>query len=149
VSLKNGWTIYQKDISLPMTDIDIKEEFYSFREQVKEKLGDTFAQQADIFFERAVHLAKRNLEYSDIEDGEFALSLAHYAKDNFPIIYLIGFLCEVHIFTDKIKKAKYYYNLGLQLLDKNSPDYNSDKASFDRLQDLMNGEDWKEQDDNE
>lgn len=128
--------------------IDIKEDFYTFREQVKEKLGNTFAHQAEIFFERAVHEAKKNLEHSAIADGEYALSLAYYAKAEFPILYLIGFLCEIHIFTDKMKKAKYYYNLGLLLLDKNSPDYDSDRASFDRLQDLINGEDWKETQDN-
>ena len=125
-------------------EINIQDDFFTFREQVKEKLGDSFADQADIFFERAVHEAQTNLEHSAIEDGEYALTLAHYAKDGFPIVYLIGFLCEVHIFTDKIKKAKFYYNLGLQLLDSNSPDYDRDKASFDRLQDLMNGEEWKD-----
>ena len=88
--------------------------------------------------------AHKNLEHSAIADAEYALALAQYAKDDFPILYLVGFLCEVHIFTDKISKAKFYYNLGLQLLDKNSADYDNDKASFDRLQDLMNGEDWKE-----
>lgn len=125
-------------------EINIQDDFYTFKLQVQEKLGDSFAQQADIFFERAVHEAQNNLEHSAIADGEYALTLAHYAKDNFPILYLIGFLCEAHIFADKITKAKYYYNLGLQLLDKDSADYDSDKASFDRLQDLMNGEDWKE-----
>lgn len=125
-------------------EINIKSDFYTFKSQVKEKLGDSFALQADIFFERAVYEAQNNLEHSAIADGEYALTLAHYAKDNFPILYLIGFLCEANIFSDKITRAKYYYNLGLQLLDKDSPDYENDKASFDRLQDLMNGEDWKE-----
>lgn len=130
--------------------INIKEDFLTFHNQVKEKLGDSFSEQADMFFERAVFEAHKNLEHSAIADAEYALALAQYAKDDFPILYLIGFLCEVHIFTDKISKAKFYYNLGLQLLDKNSDDYDNDKASFDRLQDLMNGEDWKEKrDDNE
>jgi hypothetical protein len=127
-----------------MANINFKEDFYTFREQVKETLGDNFAQQADIFFQRAVHLAQKNLNHSAIEDGEYALTLAHYTKDDFPIICIIGFLCEIHIFTNRIKKAKYYYNLGLKLLDRNSPDYDSDKTNFDRLKDLMNGEDWKE-----
>jgi hypothetical protein len=129
-------------------EINIQTDFLTFRNQVKEKLGDNFAEQADLFFERAVFEAQKNLEHSAIADAEYALALAQYAKDDFPILYLVGFLCEVHIFTDKIEKAKFYYNLGLQLLDKNSAD--NDKASFDRLQDLMNGEDWKEKrDDNE
>mgnify|MGYP000866573203 FL=1 len=128
--------------------IDIKEDFLTFHYQVKEKLGDSFSEQADLFFERAVFEAHKNLENSAIADAEYALALAQYAKDDFPILYLIGFLCEVHIFTDQISKAKFYYNLGLQLLDKNSADYDNDKASFDRLQDLMNGEDWKEKLDN-
>ena len=130
--------------------IDIKADFITFHNQVKEKFGDSFSAQADLFFERAVFEAHKNLENSAIADAEYALALAQYAKDDFPILYLIGFLCEVHIFTDKISKAKFYYNLGLQLLDKNSADYDNDKASFDRLQDLMDGEDWKEKlDDNE
>ena len=131
-------------------EIDIKADFLSFHNQVKEKHGESFSEQADLFFERAVFEAHKNLEHSAIADAEYALALAHYAKDDFPILYLIGFLCEVHIFTDKIRKAKFYHNLGLQLLDKNSADYDNDKASFDRLQDLMNGEDWKERhEDNE
>jgi len=111
---------------------------------VKSKLGDTFAEQADAFFQRAVIQAQNNLEHSAIADSEYALALAQYAKDDFPVLYLIGFLCEVHIFSNKIRKAKAYYNLGLQSLDKSSPDSASDKAMFDRLKDLMNGEDWKE-----
>ncbi len=124
--------------------INLQTNFLSFNHQVKEVMGDVFARQADLFFERAVYQAKNNLEYSSIADAEYALSLAQYTKDDYPIVYLIGFLCEAHIFTNKIKKAKAYYNLGIQLLDKNAEDYELDRASFDILKDLLNGEDWKE-----
>ena len=34
--------------------IDIKEDFLTFHNQVKNNLGDSFSEQADLFFERAV-----------------------------------------------------------------------------------------------
>ena len=39
--------------------IDIKEDFLTFHYQVKEKLGDSFSEQADMFFERAVFEAHK------------------------------------------------------------------------------------------
>jgi len=42
-------------------EIDIKADFLSFHNQVKEKLGESFSEQADLFFERAVFEAHKNL----------------------------------------------------------------------------------------
>ena len=124
-----------------MDSIDIESDYLTFRNQVKETWGGLFDNQAALFFERAVYLAQNDLEFSGIVEAEFAYELSQYAKDNYTSVYIIGFLCEAYSAIDKINKAKEYYDLGMSLLDKEHPDYDRDKADFDRVKSI--GNDWK------
>lgn len=124
-------------------EINIKDDFFTFRNKLIEKKGEFYAEQSDLFFERAVYFAERGFPLSAISDAKFAYSLAQYQPENYRIIYLIGFLCQIHLDNDFIKKAKAYCDLGFQLLDEESPDYEDDYKAFSELRDIIKGEDWK------
>lgn len=125
------------------SEVDIKADYLSFRNDLIKKLGPAFVAQTDIFFERAVHEANSGLFNSAIMDARFALSTGVYQEDQYPIIYLVGFLCQVHIDIEDYAKAKHYLELGYKMLDVNDSEYKDDKAKFDCLRELIEGEDWK------
>jgi hypothetical protein len=127
-------------------EIDIQADYLSFRDDLIEKLGPAFAMQTDIFFERAVHEAQNGLFPSAIRDAQFALSTGVYQEDSYRLIYLIGFLCQVHLDNEDYQKARCYLDMGYKMLDKSDPDYADDKTKFDCLKDLIEGEDWKRSD---
>ena len=124
-------------------EVDIKADYLSFRDDLIEKLGPAFAMQTDIFFERAVYEANNGLFASAILDARFALSTGVYQEDQYRIIYLVGFLCQAHIDIGDYAKAKHYLDLGYKMLDVNDSEYEDDKAKFDSLKDIIEGENWK------
>lgn len=126
-----------------MENIDIHSDFFSYRNQLIEKYGDFYAEQSDLFFERAVFLAEKGVPLSAIRDAKFAYSLSQYQPENYRIIYLIGFLCQIHLDNTLIREAKTYCELGFKLLDKNDPDYDKDYKSFSELLDMIKGDEWK------
>lgn len=54
-------------------EIDINADFLTFRNQIVEKFGEQYFDQAEIFFERAMAQAQQGLLLSAISDGKFAL----------------------------------------------------------------------------
>lgn len=126
-----------------MEDIDIYSDYFSFRTQLVDKHGVFYAEQSDIFFERAIFLAKKGLALSAIRDAKFAFSLSQYQPENYALIYLIGFLCQIHLDNGKYTEAKAYCELGFKLLDKDDSDYDKDYKSFSELRDIIGGEEWK------
>lgn len=126
-----------------MENIDIHSDFFSYRNQLIEKYGEFYAEQSDLFFERAVFLAEKGVPLSAIRDAKFAYSLSQYQPENYRIIYLIGFLCQIHLDNNLIREAKAYCELGFKLLDKNDPDYDKDYKSFSELLDMIKGDEWK------
>jgi len=124
-------------------EINIKDDFYTFRNKLIEKKGAFYAEQSDLFFDRAIHFAKEGLPLSAITDAKYAYSLSYYQADNYRIIYLVGFLSQIHLDNDFIKKAKAYCDLGFKLLDNEDPDYENDLKSFSELRDIIKGEEWK------
>ena len=126
-----------------MGNIDIFSDFYSFRNQIIEKFGDFYAEQSDVFFERAVFLADKGLTLSAITDAKFAYSLSQYQPENYRPVYLIGFLSQIHLDNNMIREAKAYCDLGFRLLDKEDPDYENDYKSFSDLRDIIKGDEWK------
>jgi hypothetical protein len=125
--------------------IDIKQDYFSFKAQTISKLGNVFKAQADLFFERAIHDAENGLLYSAVSDARFALELSQYAKDiGYEMIYMFGFLTQISLDVNNIIQAKYYYNLGEKMLDKNDINYESDKKAFAQLKEMIDGESWKE-----
>ena len=123
--------------------MDIKEDFYTFRNDLIAKYGEFYAEQTELFFERAIHYADKGLPLSAIADAKYAYSLSFYQPENYRVLYLIGFLTQIHIDNNLIAKAKDYCDLGFQLLDKESPDYEDDLKAFTELREMINGEDWK------
>lgn len=126
-----------------MEGIDIYSDYFSFRTQLIDKHGVFYGEQSDIFFERAIFLEKKGLTLSAISDAKFALSLGQYQPENYSIIYLIGFLSQIHLDNNMIREAKSYCELGFKLLDKDDPDYDVDYKSFSELKEMIKGDEWK------
>ena len=122
-------------------EININADFLTFKNQIVEKFGEQYFDQAEIFFERAMAQAKQGLLHSAISDGKFALDLSYYSNDKSGIQYLIGFLS--HCDLGQISKSKSYYELGLKLLDSEATDYEDDKEMYRKLKELIDGESWK------
>ena len=122
--------------------INIETDFLTFRESVIENLGDSFADQTDVFFERAVFEADNEMQLSAVSNAKFAIELGQFQKE-IPIIYIYGFLSQVLLDLGKIKDAKTMCNVGIKLLDDNDSDYEKDKASFYELQEMIKSEGWK------
>ena len=125
-------------------EIDPRLDYLAFRNDVVDKFGLVFAEAVDLFFERAVEEAKSGLFHSSIRDAQFACSLEVYENESYALIYLIGFLCQVHLDAGEIGKARAYLELGYKMLDKNDSNYEDDKASFDSLKAKIDGDDWKD-----
>jgi|694.fasta_scaffold84160_2 hypothetical protein len=124
-------------------EINITADFLTFRNQIVEKFGEQYFDQAEIFFERAMAQAKQGLLHSAISDGKFALDLSYYSNDKSGIQYLIGFLSQLHCDLGQITKSKSYYELGLKLLDSEASNYEDDKEMYRKLKELIDGESWK------
>ena len=122
--------------------INIKSDFLTFKESVIEHLGDSFADQTDVFFERAVFEADNEMQLSAVSNAKFAIELGQFQKE-IPIICIYGFLSQVLLDLGKIKDAKTMCNVGIKLLDDNDSDYEKDKASFYELQEMIKSEGWK------
>jgi len=121
-------------------DIDIQADFITFRNQIINKFGEQYFDQAEIFFVRAMKQAEQGLIHSAIADGKFALDLTNYSSDQTGIQYLIGFLSQLHCDIGQINKSKAYYELGVKLLDPKDED---DKRLYKNLKELIDGESWK------
>lgn len=122
-------------------NIDIQADFITFRNQIINKFGEQYFDQAEIFFVRAMKQAEQGLIHSAIADGKFALDLTNYSKDQTGIQYLIGFLSQLHCDIGQINKSKAYYELGVKLLDPKDED---DKRLYKNLKELIDGESWKD-----
>jgi hypothetical protein len=124
-------------------EININADFLTFKNQIVAKFGEQYFDQAEIFFERAMSQAKQGLLHSAISDGKFALDLSYYSNDKSGIQYLIGFLSQLHCDLEQINQSKAYYELGLKLLDSEATDYEDDKEMYRKLKELIDGESWK------
>ncbi len=124
-------------------EIDISADFLTFRNQIVEKFGEQYFDQAEIFFERAMTQAKQGLLHSAASDGKFALDLSYYSNDKSGIQYLIGFLAQLHCDIVQISKSKAYYELGIKLLDSDASDYEDDKEMYRKLKEHIDSESWK------
>ena len=72
--------------------INIKEDFYTFKNQIIEEFGQLYYQQAEIFFERAIFQAENELYFGALADGNFALIMDLTTSDNaFQIIAINEF----------------------------------------------------------
>lgn len=124
-------------------NVNIKDDFYTFRNSVIEKYGEFYAEQSELFFERAVHFAEKKLHLTAIKEAEYAYALSIHETDSYRVIYLVGFLAQLHLDNNNIREAKAYCNLGFQLLDEESSEYENELRSYTELREMINGEDWK------
>ncbi len=124
-------------------EVDINADFYTFKNQLIDKFGAHYFKQAELFFERATAQAEQGLIHSAIADGKFALDLSNYSNDTEGIEFLIGFMAQLHCDLGRIKQARAYYNLGLQLLDDEAADYEDSREMYRRLKELIDSESWK------
>lgn len=131
-----------------LTKFDIEADFVTFREQIVEEFGKANLKQTMLFFERAVAQANKDLLYSAIADAQTAYTFSQF-QDEYRIVYIIGFLSQLHIDTDDFKKARRYCELGYKMLEPEDSDYAGDKAKFDELKELIDSESWKDDRDND
>jgi len=124
-------------------EINISADFYTFKNQIVDKFGEFYYEQACLFFDRATEQAKQGLLLSALADGKFALELTDYSNDKSGAQYLIGFLSQLHCDMGEIAKSKSYYHLGINLLDEESEDYEDDLEMYRRLKEHIDGESWK------
>jgi len=124
-------------------DLDLQADFITFRDQIINKFGEHYYIQSDIFFSRAVEMAKMGLFRSAIQDGNFSLELINYSNDLDGIAYIIGFLAQLHCDLGMINKAYAYYELGIKLIDTNDE---NDVQLFEELKEMIDSESWKEND---
>jgi hypothetical protein len=126
-----------------LTKFDIDADFVTFREQIVAEFGKANLEQTMLFFERAVSQANKNLLFSAIADAQTAYAFSQF-NDEYRIVYLIGFLSQLHIDTEDFKKARMYCELGYKMLDHDDTDYADDKAKFDELKEIIDSESWKD-----
>lgn len=124
-------------------EININADFITFRNEIFEKFGEQYFEQAELFFERAVAQAEKGLLLSAISDGKFAIELSNYSKDKTGLTDIIGFISQLHCDLGQISKSIAYYELGLKLLDPESEYYESDKESYRKLKEHIDSENWK------
>lgn len=124
-------------------EININADFLTFKNQIVEKFGEQYFDQAEIFFERAMAQAKQGLLHSAISDGKFAIELSNYSNDKTGLTDIIGFISQLHCDLGQINKSKTYYDLGLKLLDPESVFYQTDKESYRKLKEHIDSESWK------
>ena len=126
-----------------LTKFDIEADFVAFREQIIKEYGEQNLDQTILFFERAVAQANKDLLYSAIADAKTAYTFGQF-NNEYRIVYLVGFLSQLHIDTEDFGKARAYCELGYKMLDPNDPDYADDKAKFDELKEIIDSESWKD-----
>ena len=126
-----------------LTKFDIEADFVTFREQIVEEYGEQNLEQTILFFERAVAQANKKLLHSAIADAQTAYTFSQFNYE-YRIVYLIGFLSQLHIDTEDFRKARAYCELGYKMLDPDDTDYADDKAKFDELKEIIDSESWKD-----
>lgn len=126
------------------TLIDIESDFFTFRKQVVEQLGDFYKTQAEMFLERATNLAEKGFLQNAISDALFAELLSQYTSDtNYPRIYVVGLLTQLYIDTADIEKAKTYCDTGMRMLDPEEDRYEQNLEYFlelnEKIENYPNG----------
>ncbi|MGD1007880.1 MAG: hypothetical protein ABR980_11700 [Ignavibacteriaceae bacterium] len=121
-------------------EINLKADFFTFKNQIVKKFGEQYFEQTELFIERAIAQANMGLLYNAAADGKFALELKQYSNDKTGMQYLIGFLSQLHCDLGQISKSKAYYELGMKFIDLDDDD---DIRLFKNLKELIDSESWK------
>lgn len=124
-------------------EINIDADFLTFKNQIVQKFGGQYFDQAEIFFERGMAQLKQGLLQSAISDCKFAIELSNYSNDKTGLTDIIGFISQLYCDLGQINKSMAYYELGLKLIDSESEFYETDKESYRKLKEHIDSESWK------
>lgn len=133
-----------KELIFELKEKDFSEDYITFKHKMVQRFGDSFKQQAESFFERAIQEAEHGLIHSAINDAVFATNLMEFATDKKGVESMYGFLAQIHCDQGQIKQAKKYYELGLNMLNEKDQDYEGDLKMFRKLKEHIDSESWKD-----
>lgn len=125
--------MYSDELPEEMPDIDMDADYVTFKESVAARYGAFYAQQAELFFDRAVHEHRKGLLLGAIRHAEFALELARLQHEFRPL-YLVLFLVDLHVKLRDAGKARSYLVLAWNKLDPDSPNYDEELQSVQEAQ---------------
>lgn len=125
-------------------NIDIKNDYITFKKQMVERFGEFYEKQSLLVIERAVNLIKEGLSETALEQGKFAYSLSQYQEESYHTIYILFILAQLCIDTDKFAMAKKYCDIIREKLDPKESDYNEDNAQLMFMYEIIKTEGWKE-----
>ena len=118
--------------------ISLKEDYLSFKKDVTEIYGHSFAETAAVFFERAIEESNKGLTHSAIETASFALKLADYSND-YVAVYINSFLAQHYLEVREFHMAISHCLNAIELLDEQHEDYREDHSYLQALQNTIEG----------
>ena len=107
-----------------------KRDLQQFTEQITKECGVVFSVIATLFFEKAVEFAKNEKYEEALLAARHTIILANYSKLGYERVYLLGMLSQAYLDNDQLEMANEFFTLGIQLLNKNDENYDSDVDQF-------------------
>lgn|SRR5690554_4256367 len=114
--------------------------YENFRQQIIEKNGDFFSSTVTAFFEKAVELATNEKYEEALAVGNDALVLVKYSNIGYPVVYLIGMLCQAYLDNDQPEVADRFFRYGMTILNENDATYDDDINQFLDLKGIIDDE---------
>lgn len=114
--------------------------YENFRQQIIEKNGDFFSSAVTAFFEKAVELATNEKYEEALAVGNDALVLVKYSNIGYPVVYLIGMLCQAYLDNDQSEVADMFFRYGIKILNENDATYDDDIDQFLDLKGIIDDE---------
>jgi hypothetical protein len=127
------------------SDINIYDDFETFKSKLKEEYGIDYVQKTEQFFAQFANLREAVSAYSVFHPTHVKLLKSYQYKD-YRIIHLIKLLTEVYLRledNESLGKAKSYTKLGINLLDKNESYYDCLINIFSGFQQKIMGREWE------
>ena len=126
-------------------DINIYNDFQHFRQELKEEYGTDYVQNTEQYFGQFANL-REPLQAYLVAHKSHAKLLQAYQVDGYRIIHLIKVLTSLYLDLDdneSLGKAKSYTKLGINLLDKNEPYFDSLLRIFTRFKKKVMDREWE------
>ena len=118
--------------------VDVRTDYLDFRNQVRAQYGIFYAQQMELFFDRAYEEYQRGFFMGAARHAEFALELGRL-QEEMPLFHLICFLVHVYIILANHTQAMHYLQLAYTVLDPDDANYEEHRERLQELQDDING----------
>lgn len=104
--------------------------YKEFKQEMIDNNGDIFTTVVSVFFEKAVEFAKDENYQDALEIANDALIFYKYSNIGYPVVYLIGMLCQAYLDNDKPEKADELFKIGVAIIDKNHFNFEEDINNF-------------------